>query len=36
VGCKACSRTGRMKCRKCGGGGTGVPIMLDLKVRDDK
>ncbi|PNW77335.1 hypothetical protein CHLRE_10g432100v5 [Chlamydomonas reinhardtii] len=28
VGCNSCSKTGYMRCRGCGGGGTAVPLMV--------
>lgn len=34
VGCNACSKTGYMKCRSCGGGGTAVPIFVPIRKVD--
>ncbi|EFJ48705.1 hypothetical protein VOLCADRAFT_80915 [Volvox carteri f. nagariensis] len=31
VGCNSCSKTGYMRCRGCGGGGTAVPLMVRVK-----
>lgn len=31
VGCASCKKTGMMKCRSCGGGGTAVPIALAVR-----
>lgn len=31
VGCGTCSRTGYMRCRSCGGGGTAVPIKVAIR-----
>ncbi|KAG2448686.1 hypothetical protein HYH02_006043 [Chlamydomonas schloesseri] len=28
TGCNSCSKTGYMRCRGCGGGGTAVPLMV--------
>ncbi|GBF90141.1 hypothetical protein Rsub_03274 [Raphidocelis subcapitata] len=30
AGCASCNRTGLMRCRSCGGGGTAVPIKATL------
>lgn len=31
VGCSTCGRSGMMKCRSCGGGGTAVPIKVSIR-----
>lgn len=31
VGCSSCGRSGMMKCRSCGGGGTAVPIKVTVR-----
>lgn len=31
IGCGACRKTGYMKCRSCGGGGTAVPIAVAVR-----
>eukprot|EP00878_Enallax_costatus_P000343 GHUV01000424.1.p1 GENE.GHUV01000424.1~~GHUV01000424.1.p1 ORF type:complete len:143 (+),score=22.98 GHUV01000424.1:257-685(+) len=31
VGCSSCGRSGVMKCRSCGGGGTAVPIKVTIR-----
>jgi len=33
VGCSACARSGYMRCRSCGGGGTMIPAYQPIKVR---
>eukprot|EP00983_Pelagomonas_calceolata_P112667 1159903-Pelagomonas_calceolata.AAC.12 len=32
VGCSACARSGYMRCRSCGGGGTMIPAYQPIKV----
>lgn len=31
IGCSTCSRSGYMRCRSCGGGGTAVPIKVAIR-----
>lgn len=31
TGCSSCRKTGFMKCRSCGGGGTAVPIYVPIR-----
>lgn len=35
AGCSACGRSGFMKCRSCGGGGTAVPLLSTIKQRSN-
>lgn len=35
-GCSSCNHTGRMPCRVCRGGGTAVPIELEVYMDEDK
>jgi len=34
AGCQSCNHTGYRKCRSCGGGGTAVPIPLNVRKDD--
>lgn len=34
VGCSTCRKTGYMRCRSCGGGGTAVPIKVSIRKTD--
>ncbi|KAF5840309.1 hypothetical protein DUNSADRAFT_17153 [Dunaliella salina] len=36
VGCSACARSGYMRCRSCGGGGTMIPAYQPIKVQSKK
>lgn len=35
VGCSSCSKTGYMRCRNCGGGGTARPLLVKVRKSED-